>query len=181
MREINIEEVSSLLEYDHESGQLSWKKRPRELFVSDRSFRTWNTRYAGTVAGTYCKGAVSIMIHRVAYSAHRVAWAIAYKEQPPVVIDHLDGDASNNRLSNLRATTQQINTKNRRKQTNNKSGITGIHFCTSRNKWVAQGHYTVDGKSRVKPLGRFDDLEAAISAREAWIQSQGDYTDRHGK
>ena len=61
--------------------------------------------------------------------AHRIAWLIAVGAiQPGMVIDHIDGDGTNNRLANLRAVSKAANQRNRRGQRNLAvSGISGVH------------------------------------------------------
>lgn len=46
--------------------------------------------------------------------AHRLAWFLHYGVWPEHVIDHINGDPADNRISNLRDITQQENTMNRR-------------------------------------------------------------------
>lgn len=41
------EEVLRLLRYDEETGELTWKERPREMFKAVRDWKTWNRRFAG--------------------------------------------------------------------------------------------------------------------------------------
>ena len=45
-------ELNDLFHYDENTGVLFWKKRPRELFVDQRSCDLWNTRQAGNPAGS---------------------------------------------------------------------------------------------------------------------------------
>ena len=54
------------------------------------------------------------------------------------VVDHINGDRSDNRRKNLRITTQQNNLLNKALSTRNTSGISGVSFDKSRNKWVAE-------------------------------------------
>lgn len=61
--------------------------------------------------------------------AHRVAWLIAVGPIPDgMVIDHIDGDGTNNRLANLRAVSKATNQRNRRRPHN--GSITGIAGVT---------------------------------------------------
>lgn len=89
-----------------------------------------------------------------------------------VLIDHKDLNPLNNQKENLRICTISQNGMNRDKPNNNTSGVRGIHFDKSRNKWMA--HIRVNGEN--KWLGRFDKKDDAIKARqEAEIKYFGDF------
>jgi len=60
-------------------------------------------------------GYVRIRIDQRTYYGHRLAWFWAHNEWPPEEIDHIDGNPSNNRLSNLRAVSRAVNQENIRK------------------------------------------------------------------
>ena len=47
------------------------------------------------------------------YRAHRVAWYLFYREQPPKMIDHIDNNGLNNSRNNLRAADHSLNGLNR--------------------------------------------------------------------
>ena len=47
------------------------------------------------------------------YRAHRVAWYLFYREQPPKMIDHIDNNGLNNNRDNLRAADHSLNFRNR--------------------------------------------------------------------
>jgi hypothetical protein len=85
-------------------------------------------------------------------------------------VDHKDRNPLNNRRFNLRQATLSENTKNRRKQKNNTSGVTGVYLDKSRNKWYAV--ISVD-KKPVR-LGRFNKKEDAIIAR---LKAEFEYYD----
>lgn len=86
-------------------------------------------------------------------------------------IDHINHNKADNRKMNLRIVTSQENAMNRKMQSNNKSGFTGVH--RHQNKWIA----TI-GLNRVKiQLGSYDDIEDAFNARkEAEKKYFGDYS-----
>lgn len=106
---------------------------------------------------------------------HRIIWILVKGEIPPsLVIDHIDGDKLNNRVSNLRLCTQSQNTLNRRMHSNNASGLKGVYFNdSSRNKkkWIAQ--ISID-KKKIR-LGRFCTKE---EAHEAYVVASKKY---HGE
>lgn len=62
----------------------------------------------------YMKYSLSINGKQHYFSGHRLAWYVVYNEIPKV-IDHIDGDKSNNKISNLRNVTQVENNRNRLK------------------------------------------------------------------
>ena len=52
------------------------------------------------------------MIHGDVFKAHRLAWLMEYGQMPPDDIDHIDGNRSNNAISNLRLATRAENMQN---------------------------------------------------------------------
>jgi hypothetical protein len=79
---------------------------------------------------------------------------------PSELVDHIDGDISNNRRDNLRVATAAQNTRNRRLGSDNTSGFKGATFNKHGGRWTAQ--IKVDG--RLIYLGSFDLPEAAACA-----------------
>ena len=70
------------------------------------------------------------------------------------VVDHINGDPTNNRRSNLRICSQKQNMQNQGKRPHNTSGYKGVKRAG--NKWVAK----VSGRI----IGRFDTAEEAAHA-----------------
>ena len=75
-------------------------------------------------------GGVRVLNHRLAWRLHTGAWPVGE-------IDHINGDASDNRISNLRVVTSSQNKMNRRRPRNNTSGEAGVFFDRSLNRWRA--------------------------------------------
>jgi hypothetical protein len=78
-----------------------------------------------------------------------------------MVIDHKDRNGLNNQKCNLRVVTNAQNCQNIRAHRDSKTGIKGVSFEKSRNKWSA--YITLNYKSM--RIGRFNDLQEAINAR----------------
>lgn len=79
------------------------------------------------------------------------------------VVDHINGNKSDNRKCNLRIVTQQENGFNRKIKSTNSSGVTGVCWDADRQKWMA----SIGFNYRHIHLGRFDNKEDAIAARKA--------------
>ena len=90
----------------------------------------------------------------------------------PKEIDHIDNNPSNNRIENLREATrseQLCNTKLRKDST---SGIKGVTWDKSRNKWIV----SINKDKKTMFRGRFNDLELAqLVAVEARNKYHGDF------
>ena len=145
----------------------------------EASCKSWNTKYAGKEAFTTFnnKGYQTGTLERATFLAHRVAWAIHYGEWPAFTVDHKDGNPSNNRLQNLRHVTRSVNQRNQKLSASNSSGVVGVCWNTSANKWKAHIYVTKGGKSKRKHLGYFSKKADAIRVRKQAEKENG-YTSR---
>lgn len=91
-----------------------------------------------------------------------------------LAIDHIDGNPSNNKYDNLRIVTESENSKNLRRSTRNRSGVTGV--CLYNNKWKVGIGYN---SSRIH-LGYFNDFFEAVCARKSAEIKYG-YHENHGR
>ena len=117
---------------------------------------------AGHVAGTYQPGEYSIVAYKGKnYSAHRIIWAMVHGDlHPMAIIDHINGEPSDNRPENLRLATPAINCLNSSKaDRRNVAGVRGVHAKTRNGKTRYYARITIDGKTR--SLGAYDTPEAA--------------------
>lgn len=147
-----IEALQSLLHYDPETGLLTWKQsrgrvRRGQVAGSLGNRGYWHVRCLGSL-----------------WLAHRIAWKLHTGVEPKagLVIDHLNGDRTDNRWDNIRLTTQSVNLGRR---------PMAQGACPRNTYCYAPGRYGV----RVGPWRRFGltlDEAAALSAewraREGW-------------
>lgn len=165
--------VRELLDYDPETGVLTWKERDRPWFKTERAWKAWNTRFAEKPALT--SKSHGYLMGRFLYHglfAHRAAWMHYYGAVDCDHIDHVDGDVTNNRISNLRAATPSENGGNSTRSKNNKSGFKGVSWVKSQGKWSA---YIKHNRKRIH-LGRFYHLEDAARAYDrAALQHFGEF------
>lgn len=169
---LTAEYVRSRLEYDPDTGVFLWRAREVRPAFS-RTDRGWNTKYAGTVAGSPSgKGYILIGLDWKLYKAHRLAWFYTYGEWPSAQLDHRDTVRSHNWISNLREATNQQNSGNCFASRNSASGIKGVYFHRQCRRWCAQ--IKTDG--RMRHLGLFPTVEEAAAAyAEAARGHFGDY------
>lgn len=172
---ISQEIVREFLDYDSDTGKLTWKERARRWFKSDKSCHTWNTRFAKKEAFTVSSyGYFRIRILGKAYQLHRVIWLYQTGEWPKEQVDHINHNRADNRWFNLREASNQENGKNRTRQRNNSSGYTGVGW--DRQKWYSK---IVINKKYIF-LGYFDLLENAVRARKEAEVKYG-FSENHGR
>ncbi len=88
------------------------------------------------------------------------------------MVDHINHDVLDNRLSNLRIVTHQQNSYNKRLYKNNKSGYPGVNYHTRDGKW--QASIGKDGKRIF--LGHYATAEEANEAyQKAATKCFGEY------
>lgn len=154
------------LTYDSTTGTFTWKAR----YIAGTPIGT----IAGNVQGTLPDaGYVQISLLGKLYSAHRLAWLFTYGKFPDKQIDHIDHDRTNNRISNLRETTQHVNMKNKSMYCTNITGYSGVQ--PHGQMWKAT--IGVNGKKVL--LGVFKTFEEAVAARKAGEKLLA-YHENHG-
>jgi len=157
------------LDYNPISGELRWKP----LSGDDWLTRRFNTRWAGQIAGNRDIYDSYIRVHLDGrfVRGHHIVWKMTFGEDPPI-LDHRDGDGSNNKLSNLREATVTENQWNHRRSRTNTSGTSGVSWHKGEQRW----HARIGDKFKRIHLGSFDTLEEAVEARrQAEVKMWGQF------
>lgn len=152
---ITYEEISKLLKYNSTTGQLIWliRKGSRALKNSIAGFSSQRTNG---------KKYIRIIINNKIYMAHNIIYLLKTKQLPTQQVDHIDGCGTNNKWSNLRLVSHSENHKNKRKPSNNTSGVVGVYWAKNMNKWEA----SIKINKKKIMLGYFINKEDAIKSRK---------------
>jgi len=144
-----------LITYNPETGDFVWS-------YPVNSGRGYSNKKIGAIAGMPCVGRnyIKIIIGGKQFYAHRLAWLWVHGEYPDDVIDHVNGDGSDNRICNLRSASKTQNQWNRSVSKRNSTGLKGVYFHRKSGKF--QSMIKIGPKS--KYLGMFDSPDAAHSA-----------------
>ena len=106
-------------------------------------------------------GYTVIGVDRKLHYAHRLAWLYTHGSWPNGVIDHINGQRSDNRLANLRDVTQKDNVQNpSNRPKKNQHGATGVYKDRKNGRWLAA--IFRDGKKYF--LGAFESMKEAGAA-----------------
>ena len=112
------------------------------------------------------------------FQVHQLIYFMHSGEEPLQLIDHINGITNDNRFSNLRLATESLNQRNAKMQRNNTSGITGVFWDRTNEKWRAQA---CDISGKRKYLGVYEEKEEAAAVVSAFYSnSANNYSERHG-
>ena len=190
------------MDYIHLSKQLFEKFV--EYNEDNPSGLIWKTKVvkmkANTTVGTVNRDNYwQFRLNGIIYKNHRVIACLFEYDVNSHEVDHIDGNRSNNKISNLRCVTPSDNQKNKKKHKNNTSGTLGVTQMQIHQKsgkvdsyWQAQW-VDAEGKHHSKSFnmekyGELTAKELAILYRTEKIkEAQKDlqlrgffgYTDRH--
>jgi predicted Fe-S protein YdhL (DUF1289 family) len=142
----DIAELKKAVSYDPETGIFYRLTPSRPVFGSKHQ-----------------RGFLRGMINKNHYMLHRLAVAFMNNEWPDkgMVVDHINGDPSDNRAVNLRICTKSQNGMNRNAPKNSKTGVKGV----TPYRGLYRATISVDGKWHL--IGCFRTIEEAANARTA--------------
>lgn len=153
--------------FTYRNGELFWRET--------RNNRALKGNIAGCIDSSH--GYKEIRVNYKRYYAHRLIWEYFNGAIPKgMSIDHINHDPTDNRIENLRLVTHLDNHRNQTIRKNNRSGITGVCYSKSRDKWEAK--IQIDGKTI--HLGRFSSVVEATEARKT-ADSLFGFHENHGK
>lgn len=147
---ITQQRLKELLDYDPLTGIFTWRV--------DR-YRVRKGQSAGVVA-TRKNGyrRIHIRLDQRLYLAHRLAWLYMTGRWPTNLLDHKDGDATNNQWKNLREATSVENAANSGSERISPTDMDGVTYF--------QGRYfaCLETGGRNDYLGAFDTFDKASAA-----------------
>lgn len=146
---VDQERLREVLYYDVATGLFYWKN---------------NNEVAGSIGTNYY---LKIQIDNIRYGGHTLAWLYVHGEW--AMVDHENRVRYDNRISNLRRTTHQLNAANRDRIWNN-SGAKGVYY--------KRGKYEAGIKVNQKRiyLGIYDNVDDAAEAyRQAALYYFGEF------
>lgn len=151
---LTAEALRELLSYDPANGEFRWKR---------------SRARTGMVAGVVrCNGYRVIVIGKLQFLAHRLAWLYMTGGWPLMAVDHRNGDRDDNRWHNLREASTGENLQNQRHaHKRNVGGVLGVSWCAERDNWRAM--IMVNGKRHF--LGRYKNKD---DAEQAYLRAKVD-------
>ncbi|MDH0520871.1 HNH endonuclease [Achromobacter xylosoxidans] len=179
--------LAELLEYDPKSVTgLRWKSR-------SSGFQGGFNK-AGKAAGFRMVNPDGYQYWRVTVNgsplpAHRIVWELVSGEPIPagLQVDHIDGNALNNRVENMRLVVPELNARNQKMPRTNRTGVTGVSYNRHYDSYVARCSLPSGRVSKTFTVGVLG-AEAAFEQACRWrkqmldsANSQGaGFTNRHG-
>ena len=145
------DQLRAMFDYDPDTGILLNKRLNRR---------------AGYVlkGGNSTKAHWCVKIGSCVFTQQRIIWMWIHGVDPEsFLVDHIDQDSLNNRLSNLRLVTRRQNRENSKLNSNNSSGYRGVYKMGK--KWQAK---IMLPKGRARSIGVFDTPEDAHEALVAY-------------
>lgn len=153
MCDATVKDILEQLNYDPDTGVFIWRVSKGNIKAGDRAGAAKKGRY------------VRICVNYRLYRAHRLSWVFMTGNWPSGEIDHVNGDDTDNRWSNLRPCTRRQNVANTRRKSTNTTGLKGVgHHPHHPGRYVAR----IRWEGKMKHLGVFDD---AASAHAAYVKA----------
>lgn len=135
---IDVEEMRKLFKYDALTGKLYWRNKSRKHHAGAEAGSVGSNQYMSVVIGTR-----AILVHRICYLLGDSRRSLG----PQDLVDHRDGNKTNNAKYNLRKSTASKNQMNKGASNRTTTGIKNLSVYNQRRKtYVASFKITRDGR-----------------------------------
>lgn len=150
---LSLDVVRAVLHYDLVTGLFSWLRSPNKRIR------------VGTPAGNLSKdGYIRISINSRSYQAHRLAVFYVTGKWPERFVDHRNTVRCDNKWTNLRLASDELNLQNQiAARSNSSTGLLGV--VPLRGRFIAR----IKVKGKQHHLGIFD---TAQEAHQAYVDSK---------
>lgn len=120
------------------------------------------------------EGYFRVRVKGIDYPVHRIVYAMRHdiKLSVDIQIDHVNGNKSDNRITNLRIATNSENQRNQGTKTNSTSEFKGVHLRTGCIRWIAQISHNGE---KIYLGSHCTPEQAAIAYNEAAKRLHGEY------
>lgn len=163
MDDIDVQELKRTLSYNPDDG----------LFT--RMAPTGGVREGATAGWVNTEGYTCITFKKKHHRAHRLAF-IFMGEPVPAIVDHINGNRTDNRWTNLRPTDLVGNQRNAKRRSDNTSGVPGVYFVRTSGSWRA----AIKIGGREEHLGVYASWFDAVCARKSAERRHG-FHPNHGR
>lgn len=144
-------ELQTAIVYDPETGRMSWIESKRG-------------RRPDKFGAVRPDGYRTVCVNGKQMLAHQVAWMLGHKtNDKPRVIDHINRDKSDNRLSNLRDGSNGVNEMNASVHVRSPFGISGVRRASKAGNYQAY----IAKRGSFKSFYHGDDFFEACCARKS--------------
>lgn len=169
-------------------NKLDFEELNKRFYVSNESktglkwrnttlFRVKNGGDAGSLKRARGKTYYAVKIGHKAYQTHRIVYLLTHGTLcSTLVINHIDGDSTNNSVTNLEAITQRENSLKHKINRNNSSGANGVRPRFYKGilkgfevRFPTSAHKT---SSKVFSLSKYSSEEECLTTAKNYQQSQ---------
>lgn len=151
---------------DYEKLAMEFSYHPETGNFIRLRYASFRARAGALCTAKDAHGYVIITFRNLRVKAHRLAWFIMTETIPKETVDHINGDRSDNRFSNLRCASKSLNCHNQISPTRNSTGLRGVTKLKGCNERYSA---SVSHKGVKKHIGCFS---SAALAHQAYLKEK---------